>query len=59
MIGIPADELRGVPIGVVTHPADRDGDRVTFERLFSGESEGYRREKRYVRPDGSVLLGGA
>ncbi len=58
MLGIPAQELRGVPTSVVTHPADRDGDRVTFERLYSGESEGFRREKRYVRPDGSVLWAG-
>ena len=36
MLGIPAPELRGVPTSVVTHPADRDGDRVTFERLYSG-----------------------
>ena len=29
-----------------------------FTRLFAGESDGFRREKRYVRPDGGVIWAG-
>ncbi len=54
MLGIPADELRGLPAASVTHPADRDGDPAMYARLRSGEQR-VRREKRYVRPDGTVL----
>jgi len=57
MIGIPADELRGLPIGAVTHPDDRAGDRESVEQLFSGQRERYRRDKRYVRPDGTIFWG--
>ncbi|WP_157592574.1 GAF domain-containing sensor histidine kinase [Solirubrobacter soli] len=57
MVGIPADELRGLSIGAVTHPDDREGDRESVEQLFSGQRELYRREKRYVRPDGTVIWG--
>ena len=49
MLGIPADELRGVPSAGVTEVADRDGDREMAERLLRGEPR-VRREKRYVGP---------
>jgi len=55
MVNIPPAELRGLPIATVTHPADRHGDSV--RELFSGEIDRYRREKRYVRPDGSWFWG--
>ena len=58
LVGIPAEDLRGMPTAAVTHPADRDGDRESFTRLFAGESDGFRREKRYVRPDGTVMWAG-
>ncbi len=54
MLGIPAGELRGLPAASVTHPADRDGDPAMYERLRRG-AQRVRREKRYVRPDGSVV----
>jgi PAS domain S-box-containing protein len=58
LVGVPAEDLRGLPTATVTHPADRDGDRAAFSRLFAGESDGFHREKRYVRPDGAVIWGG-
>ena len=57
MLGIPADELRGLPLVAVTHPAEREIDRALIDGLFAGERDGFRREKRYVRPDGSVFWG--
>jgi len=54
MLGIPADELRGMSAAAITHPADRDGDRPMYEQLLAG-TQRVRREKRYMRPDGSIL----
>ncbi|MDA0180457.1 ATP-binding protein [Solirubrobacter phytolaccae] len=55
MVNIPPAELRGIPIMTLTHPADRDNDNI--KELFTGEIDRYRREKRYVRPDGTWFWG--
>jgi diguanylate cyclase (GGDEF)-like protein/PAS domain S-box-containing protein len=39
----------------VTHPEDAPADTAALERLRSGSDRTYRAEKRYVRPDGSVV----
>lgn len=55
MVDVPPAELRGLPISAVTHPGDRGHDKVP--ELFRGEIDRYRREKRYVRPDGTWFWG--
>ncbi|MDA0172224.1 ATP-binding protein [Solirubrobacter taibaiensis] len=55
MMQIPVGELRGVPINAITHPADRE--EADAEKLFGGPGVGYRREKRFVRPDGTWFWG--
>ena len=53
MMQIPVGELRGVPINAITHPADREDEMPRS----SSAAHGYRREKRFVRPDGTWFWG--
>ena len=39
----------------ITHPDDLDEDIANFKKLQSGEIKGYSKEKRYLKPDGSVV----
>ncbi len=39
----------------ITHPDDLDYDAALEERLIHGGQETYQREKRYVRPDGTIV----
>lgn len=39
----------------LTHPEDLDADLDQVARLLAGEIDSYTMEKRYVRPDGSVV----
>ena len=39
----------------ITHPEDRDKDVELFNDLLSGKNKGYSMEKRFIRPDGSVV----
>jgi PAS domain S-box-containing protein len=57
MVGRGRQELRGAAVSSVSHPLERAVDRALLDDLFSGRRDGFRREKRYVRPDGTVLWG--
>jgi diguanylate cyclase (GGDEF)-like protein/PAS domain S-box-containing protein len=39
----------------ITHPDDLDADLIHLRRLLTGESDRYVMEKRYLRPDASVV----
>ncbi len=39
----------------ITHPDDLEVDIKNFEQLKKGEIKGYTLEKRFIRPDGSVV----
>lgn len=39
----------------ITHPDDLEEDLRNFRKLKSGEISGYSMEKRYVKPDGSIV----
>jgi PAS domain S-box-containing protein len=39
----------------ITHPEDRQVSQTQADRLLSGEIQSYSLEKRYVRPDGSLV----
>lgn len=54
ILGRTEDELRSCKIEDYTHPDDIQANRATLDRsLQSGES--FEIEKRYVRPDGSIV----
>ncbi|RTL44009.1 MAG: PAS domain S-box protein [Burkholderiales bacterium] len=55
LVGYPADTLLGQRSIDVTHPDDRREDVRLARRLIRGEIPFYRRLKRYVRPDGSIV----
>lgn len=55
MLGCDESELRAKTIDAITHPDDRAGDRTLFTELLSGARDHYRIEKRYVRPDGTIV----
>jgi len=39
----------------ITHPDDLDEDMENFRRLRSGEIKSYSMDKRYIKPDGSIV----
>jgi PAS domain S-box/diguanylate cyclase (GGDEF) domain len=49
------EELAALNLLALTHPDDRQNDLLEWDRMQRGDSQGYRREKRFVRPDGSIL----
>ncbi|AGA90809.1 PAS domain S-box/diguanylate cyclase (GGDEF) domain-containing protein [Thioflavicoccus mobilis 8321] len=57
IVGRSRAELEGLSWMDITHPADRDADLAAQEALARGEIDHYRRDKRYLRPDGSVVYG--
>jgi diguanylate cyclase (GGDEF)-like protein/PAS domain S-box-containing protein len=55
MVGRDQSELVGVPVRDITHPEDVEADRTALAALVAGEIESHNREKRYVRPDGTIV----
>lgn len=55
MLGYTREEMLGMTISAVTHPADRAESRRLFEAALAGEHSTYTTEKRYVRKDGGVV----
>lgn len=55
ILGYSEDELRGRTFAEVTYEPDRAEDLAGFQRLMAGEIDFLRRQKRYVRKDGSLI----
>lgn len=55
IVGRSPEELRRLTFLDITHPDDRDQDRRLFEKFVAGESSEVTAEKRYLKPDGSVV----
>jgi len=55
LLGRTQEELVGIQISDLTHPDDRSISEENMERLARSEVDSYRIEKRYIRPDGSVV----
>jgi len=53
--GRPRGELVKLKWLDITHPDDIPASLDGYERVKSGQAAGYSAEKRYVRPDGSVV----
>ncbi|WP_293501628.1 CHASE domain-containing protein [Roseateles sp.] len=54
LVGYPAEALAAKRSVDLTHPDDRREDIRLTRRLMRGEIPFYRRQKRYVRPDGRI-----
>ena len=55
MLGYTVDEVMRLGVRGITHPEDLAADLDYGEKLRRREIDSYRREKRYLRKDGSVL----
>jgi PAS domain S-box-containing protein len=54
-LGYSREELSDMTILDCTHPADVEKTKACHRAIVTGDSEGFRIEKRYVRKDGSVV----
>lgn len=57
MLGYDYDTLIGRHFADFTHPEDIDADLSQFKRLLDREIDSYSIDKRYLRPDGSIVWG--
>ncbi|HHT65063.1 MAG TPA: EAL domain-containing protein [Clostridiales bacterium] len=55
IIGRTEKELSHLGWAGITHPDDLEADLDHYNRMQSGEINGYSMEKRYIRPDGSIV----
>ena len=55
MLGYSRDELLKTTWADITHPDDLASNVAQFERMMTGETDGYTIEKRFIRKDGSPL----
>ncbi|MGE0127018.1 MAG: PAS domain S-box protein [Blastocatellales bacterium] len=55
MLGYSEQEMLQLTLHEVTHPDDRELSAVTLDSSFTGETDEYSIEKRYVRKDGSPI----
>jgi len=57
MLGYSESELSRMTFAEFTHRDDREQDLKLFRELLDGERSSYRIDKRYMRKDGTVLVG--
>ncbi len=55
ILGLTRAELLKKSWAELTHPDDLPADLAQFDRVLRGESEGYSLEKRFLRPDGTIV----
>jgi len=55
ILGYPREELVDLIWPQLTHRDDLAADRMHFERLLSGASDGFQTDTRFVRKDGRVI----
>jgi diguanylate cyclase (GGDEF)-like protein/PAS domain S-box-containing protein len=55
LLGRPPDALIGRRDQEFTHPEDRPADLAAARRILNGELDTWQTEKRFLRPDGSVV----
>ena len=53
--GYSHEALRRLTFIDITHPEDREPSQAHADRLLSGEIKSYSLQKRYVRPDGTLV----
>ena len=53
--GYSETEMLSLNFKDITHPHDLHEDIRQINRLLSGESQGFSRQKRYIRKDGSII----
>jgi PAS domain S-box-containing protein len=56
-VGRKVEDLPGTPMAELTHPEDREASLARSRDLLEGRVESHQIDKRYLRPDGSVVWG--
>jgi PAS domain S-box-containing protein len=57
MMGYSHDELLMLTVKTITHPDDYAEDNRRFREMVAGHYGSYQIEKRYIRKDGSIMVG--
>jgi len=55
ILGRTKEELQSITWSEITHPEDLTADQAYFEQFKKGNIDHYSLEKRYIKPDGSVV----
>lgn len=55
ILGRSKEEIIALGWEKITHPDDVEEDLENFKRLLAGEINSYSMDKRYIRPDGSIV----
>ena len=55
ILGYERNELLGKTWAEMTHPDDLAADVANFERILTGECDGYAIDKRWIRKDGHMI----
>lgn len=55
IVGRKREELKHYKWTDLTHPDDLEADLTLFDQFKRGKIDGYSMEKRFIRPDGSVV----
>ena len=55
IVGYPRERLMRGDFQQITHPDDLDADLANVARLLAGETTSYAMQKRYVRPNGTIV----
>lgn len=55
LLGRPRDELMNLTYVELTHAEDVEADIDHVDQLLKGQSDHYKMEKRYIRPDGTSV----
>lgn len=55
IMGRSKEEIKLLSLADVTHPDDLQPDLDNLYKLIAGEIDGYAMDKRYIRPDGSII----
>lgn len=55
MLGYAKNELIHVDVSAITHPDDVEKDNESINDLFSGTTNSFQREKRYLKKSGEIV----
>jgi len=55
ILGRTKEELQKITWTEITYPEDLDADLAYYEQFINGEIDQYTMEKRYIKPDGSIV----
>ena len=55
IVGRPRAAVQSLDFARITHPDDLAADLANVQRLLAGDIDHYRMDKRYLRPDGSLV----